>query len=190
MELRELLTRCQAGDALAWEALVRQFQGRVCAVAYSYTSDPEEARDLAQEIFVRVYRRLDTCRDPDRFPAWMLRLARNTAIDQLRARQARGAGSNVSVEEAAELAAGDPNPEETWEVEERQQILYRALHRLDEGLREIILLKEVQGLSVEEVARVLEVPAGTVKSRSHRARIELARAILDVTGGAGLEATA
>ena len=85
MDLTLLLDRCRRGDELAWEALVREYQGRVYGIAYGYTGDPDDARDLAQDIFIRVYKRLDSCREPDRFLPWLIRLARNAAVDHLRA---------------------------------------------------------------------------------------------------------
>ena len=84
MELETLLERCRAGDELAWEALVRRFQGKVFALAYHYLRDREEARDVAQETFIRIYKGLEGFQDSERFLPWMVRIARNCSIDRVR----------------------------------------------------------------------------------------------------------
>ena len=186
MELDTLLARCRQGDDLAWEALVRQYQGRVYAVAYHYMRDREEARDVAQEIFIKVYRGLSTMREGDRFLPWMLRLARNCCIDRLRRLKVRTPPAEVPVEEAPQLAATEPSPEDSSLEGARHGLLYRAIARLGEKNREMILLREIQELKLEEIAELLGLPLGTVKSRSHRARLELAKVVrvLDPSFGA------
>lgn len=178
MDLRELLTRCRAGDELAWEALVRRFQARVYGLALHYVRNAEEARDVAQEIFVRIYRKLDSYRDEDMFLPWLLRVGRNVCIDHLRRVKARPAGAAVPVEAVAEFVHPGPSPEDASEAADRRRLVHRALERVSEPTREMILLKEIQGLGFDEIASLLEIPLGTVKSRSNRARLELARAVL------------
>jgi RNA polymerase sigma-70 factor, ECF subfamily len=178
MELRTLLERCRQGDDLAWEMLVRRFQGRVYGVGMFYLSDAEEARDLAQEVFVRIYRRLDLCTNDETFIPWMIQIARNAAIDRIRRQKARPSTISVPVEEMTYLRSSDPGPEEQLRRNERQAMVHRAMERLSRINREIIFLKEIQGLSLETIASLLKIPLGTIKSRSSRARIELARAII------------
>ena len=177
MDLPELLERCRAGDALAWEALVRRFQGRVFGVGLVYLGDPEEARDLAQEVFVRVYRRLDLCTDDKTFLPWILQIARNAAIDRLRRMRARPRAVATPIDEMSELRSERPDPEEDLRAGRRRDLVHRALERLSHLNREVILLKEIQGLSLETIASMLHAPLGTVKSRSSRARVELARVL-------------
>ncbi len=177
MDLTGLFNRCRQGDELAWEVLVRQHQGRICAMAYGYLGDQDEAFDLAQEIFVRIYQRLDTCEDPEKFMAWMTRIARNACIDHLRRLKARPPRQDIPADEMHNLAGGMSDPEQDWVNNTRKNLVFRALQELSEINREIILLKDIQELSLEEVADLLDVPVGTVKSRSSRARIELARVI-------------
>lgn len=183
MDQAQLLQRCQAGDELAWEVLVRTHQGRVCAIAWHYLGDQDEALDLAQDVFVRVYRGLDACADPDRFEHWLTRMVRNACIDQLRRRKARPPRQDVPADEMTSLSAGAPDPEQQWLNTSRQKLVHRALQRLSDINREIIVLKDIQGLPLEEIAGMLELPLGTVKSRSSRARVELARAVVDLEGG-------
>jgi RNA polymerase sigma-70 factor (ECF subfamily) len=189
MELAELLQRCRDGDELAWEALVRQHQSRVYAIAYGYTGRPDEACDLAQEIFVRVFRKLDTCERPDAFLPWLIRIARNAGIDHLRRRKARPPRQDIPVESMHDLRGDEPDPEEELMRDQRKRLVLRGLQRLSKINREIILLKDIQGLPLEEIARILDLPLGTVKSRSSRARVELAKAVQTLlVPGSGVEA--
>ena len=190
MELAKLLESCRKGDELAWEMLIRQNQGRVFSIALSYTGDPEEARDLAQDIFVRVYRRLDSCREAERFIPWLIRIARNASVDHLRRRNARPPARDIPVEDAFFLVSNDPGPAEDLEKKSRRDLVVKAMQNITEINREVIVLKEMQGLALEEIAGMLGVPVGTIKSRSSRARIELARAVQDMLGPPGSEATA
>ena len=177
MELDTLLARCRQGDDLAWEALVRQHQGRVYAVAYHFMRDREEARDVAQEIFIKIYRGLGSMREGDRFLPWMLRLARNCCVDRLRRLKVRTPAFEVPVEEAPQIVAAEPTPEDSSLAGARHGMLYRAIAKLGEKNREMILLREIQELKLEEIAEMLGLPIGTVKSRSHRARLELAKVV-------------
>ncbi len=176
----ELLKRCQQGDELAWEVLVRQHQGRICAIAYGYVGEQDEALDLAQDIFVRVYQQLHTCADADKFVAWLIRIARNACIDHLRRRKARPPRQDIPAEDMVNLSHGGPTPEDILIRSSRQRTVHRALQKLSEINREIIVLKDIQGLPLAEISGLLDLPLGTVKSRSSRARIELAKAITDL----------
>jgi RNA polymerase sigma-70 factor (ECF subfamily) len=185
VELAELLRRCREGDELAWEGLVRAYQARVYAIAYGYTGNAEEARDLAQEVFVRVYRHIDRCPEPEKFLAWLVRIARNAGVDHLRRRKARPPAQDIPVEEAHHLAAPGARPDEEAAAVDRRELVYRALQELSVKNREIILLKDMQGLPLEEISQMLGIPLGTVKSRSNRARLELAQAVLALEAGRG-----
>ena len=186
LDVATLLERCRSGDSLAWEALVRRYQARVYSVAVHYMRDREEARDVAQEIFIRIYQRLDSFRGDEKFVPWMLSLARNCCVDRLRRLKVRTPSISVSLDEGAEVAEPGPTAEESTHADDRQRLLYRALHRLSDKNREMILLKDIQGLKLEEIAALLVLPLGTVKSRSSRARIELAKSlrVLDPSCGA------
>ena len=185
METAQVLERCLNGDELAWEVLVRQHQGRICSIAYGYVGEQDEARDLAQDIFVRVYQRLHTCTEADKFASWLTRIARNACIDHLRRRRARPPRQDIPADEMTSLAGGSPSPEDAWITDSQQKLVHRALQRLSGINREIIVLKDIQGLPLEEISGMLDLPLGTVKSRSSRARIELAKAINEITGPPG-----
>jgi len=177
LDLGILIARCQAGDELAWEAFVRRFQGRVYALACSYVADRDEARDLAQEVFVRLYERGGAGWRPkrsshgsaggpqprDRLPA----LAPG-------ARAARGPAG----EEGARVADPSPGPAAALEQRSRRHLVQAALRRLSALSREVVMLRDVQGLSVREVAALLGVPTGTGEIAASRARVELAEEVL------------
>lgn len=190
MDLATLLQRCREGDQLAWEALVRQNQARIYGLAHHYVHDREEARDLAQDIFVRIYRGLDGCTEPERFVPWTIRVARNACIDHLRRRKARPPRFDLPAEEVVTLTAAGPSPADDYEADARRRLVHLALQSLSELSREIILLKDIQGLSFEEIAGMVGAPIGTLKSRSNRARLELAKKVLALSGGAAATETA
>jgi RNA polymerase sigma-70 factor (ECF subfamily) len=182
IDLSSILERCRAGDPLAWEALVRLYQSRVFGIAFHYVGNREDARDLAQEIFVRVYRNLSSCADAGRFLPWLIRISRNACIDHLRRRKVRGRGRDVALDEIRDLPARNGDPEQESEANARARLVHRALAELSELNREMIHLKEIQGMQLEEIAVMLGVPLGTIKSRSNRARIELARRVMALGG--------
>jgi RNA polymerase sigma-70 factor (ECF subfamily) len=178
-DLDGLLTRCRGGDALAWEALVRRFEARIYGFALHYMRDTEDAKDVAQEIFVKMYQGLDGIRDARTYLPWMLRLARNCCIDRIRSRNARAyeqEGAAVS-----EPISADASPEESMIASARRALLLRALDTLTGMNREILVLKDIEQLGLSEIATRLGVPLGTVKSRSSRARVELAKAVRAVS---------
>jgi RNA polymerase sigma-70 factor, ECF subfamily len=175
LELSDILARCHAGDELAWEALVRRFQGRIYSIAWSYTGNPDDARDLAQDIFMRVYATRHQWPAADGFVPWLVTASRNLAVDFLRRRRARTFATEVGLDAAAELQEGLPNPEQQLHAGRRRSLVWQALRRLTHLSRETIILRDIQGLSLEEVASSLRIPIGTAKSRTSRARMELAQ---------------
>ena len=172
-DLDALIARCRRGDALAWEELVRRYQGRVYGFAVHYLRDREEAKDAAQEIFVKVYQHLGTVRDGQAFAPWLLRLARNGCIDRIRSRGTRAA-------EAGD-APSPATPEDALLAESRASLLHRAIGKLNPANREIVLLKDIEELTLPAIAARLGLPLGTVKSRSNRARGELAKVVRSLT---------
>ena len=178
MELATLLERCRQGDDLAWEAFVHQFQGRIYSIAAGYAARGEEARDLAQDIFIRLYETRGRWAPPETFLPWMVRVARNLCLDQLRRKKARPPAEDVLADEMLDLSSAGQDPEAALETTWARRLVWRAMRSLGSISREIILLKDIQGLTLEEIATALKVPIGTVKSRSNRARLELAERVL------------
>ena len=186
-ELDALLDRCRQGDDLAWEAFVRRFQRRVYSIAYGYASDADEARDLAQDIFVRLYETRGRWAPAEVFTAWLVRVARNVCLDALRRQKARPPAHDVPADEMFDLADQGRTPESALEASRDRQLVWRALRSLSRLSREVILLKDVQGFSLQEIANMLRAPIGTVKSRSNRARLELAERVLALEASRGAE---
>lgn len=184
VDLNALIARCRAGDDLAWEAFVRRFQGRVYALAYSYVGEREDARDLAQEIFVRLFETRDRWADGDEFMPWLIHVARNRSVDFLRRRKVRRPAIAVQEDEGFQLADHQPSPEHLTVEASQRTVLRAALRGLSALSREILVLRDVHGLSVQHVAATLGIPVGTVKSRASRARVELVAKVRALAGEA------
>lgn len=182
VEMQALLAEVRRGDELAWEAFIRTHQGRVFGLAYHYVGQAEDARDVAQDAFVRVYQHLAEIPDEPGLIPWLLAITRNLSIDHLRRRKARPPVWDLPIEDFKHLRASEEGPEEAELRASRKGRVHRALQELSELNREIILLKEIQGLGLEEIAGMLGVPLGTVKSRSNRARLELAEKLVALGG--------
>jgi RNA polymerase sigma-70 factor, ECF subfamily len=177
-ELSALIARCRAGDELAWESFVRQFQGRLYALAYSYVGEREEARDLAQEIFIRLYETRRRWAPGDEFLPWLFKVARNRSVDYLRRRRVRVPAATVEESALDDLADPSPSSEALAVEADRRSLMRAALRGLSAISSEIVMLRDVHGLSVQHVAATLGIPVGTVKSRASRARVELAEKVL------------
>ena len=182
----ELVRRCREGDELAWEELVRRFQGRVLGLVSHYVRSREDARDVAQDVFIRVYRSLPNFEHEDRFVPWLLRVARTCAIDHTRRRAARPPAQDLPAEEMHSLADPAPSPIDEAVARSERGLVRRALDRCSTLHREILVLREVQGMALNEVAELLDIPSGTAKSRAARARAELARAVMALEDEEGL----
>jgi RNA polymerase sigma-70 factor (ECF subfamily) len=186
-ELDALLDRCRRGDDLAWEAFVRQFQRRIYSIACGYASNTDEARDLAQDIFVRLFETRGRWAPADVFTAWLVRVARNVCLDALRRQKARPPAHDVRADQMLDLADSSRTPESALAASRDRRLVWRALRSLSRLSREVILLKEIQGFSLEEIAGLLRAPIGTVKSRSSLARLELAERLLALETSRGAE---
>ena len=174
----ELIERCLRKDNTAWDAVVARFRRKVFHIAYKFTGKHDDAEDLTQEIFLRVFRSLEKFnRDAD-FSTWLSSVARNHCIDHYRASKRE---REVLVEDlvAFDLApASSGNPHRALEERDRRSFVRRGLEMLPEKLREAVVLRDLQGLSYQEMADRLHLPEGTVKSRINRGREELARLLL------------
>jgi RNA polymerase sigma-70 factor (ECF subfamily) len=174
----ELIERCLRKDNAAWELAVARFRRKVFHIAYKFTGKHDEAEDLTQEIFLKVFRSLDKFnRDAD-FSTWLSSVARNYCIDHYRASKRE---KEVVVEDALayDLApASSGNPYRALEDQDRRSLVRHGLAQLPGKLREAVVLRDLQGLSYQELATRLALTEGTVKSRTNRGREELARLLL------------
>lgn len=172
----DLLPRCRGGDEAAWRELVARHTRRVFGLAYRFTGRVDEAEDLVQEVFVKVYQTLDRYRAGDgSFTAWLMAVARNQAIDQYRRRRQERSRRVEDPERVEQMASGEETPLQDMERGERVALVHRGLRALPEDLRLPLILCDLQGLPYDEIATSLQVPLGTVKSRINRARLELAK---------------
>lgn len=178
--LADTIRLCQEGDSAAWQRLVEEFQGRVYAVCLYYLHNRDDAVDASQEVFVKVFHKLeDFSGEADAFLAWLLSITRNRCIDRLRADNTRERHQSDYQNTASEEDATG-NPESLLDKEEQHGLLYHALASFSDVNRDILLLKDIQGLRLEEVAKILGLPVGTIKSRSNRARIKLGKLLAEL----------
>jgi RNA polymerase sigma-70 factor (ECF subfamily) len=178
-EDRQLIERCRSGDREAFDELVRRYERQAYNLAYRLSGNYDDASDVVVEAFVRVFQGLHTFRGEAHFGTWLHRVVVNTFLDMRKRSKGR---QNVSLEEQLELD-GDtltrqiedtaPGPEELVEKEEREEVLQRAIAQLPPERRILIVLYHFENLSYEEIAQMLNLPVGTVKSRLNRARLAL-----------------
>jgi len=174
---QKLVERCLKGDDAAWELVVTSYAKRIYNLSYRYTNRRDEAEDLTQEILIRVYRNLKSYRaDSGAFQNWILRVARNLIIDHYRqVRRYPQAGGSEELEAMNIKDDRIPNPQRAAEQMEASRFLQDGLQSLAPELKEAIILRDLEGMAYNEIADLLNVPEGTVKSRINRGRLELAR---------------
>jgi RNA polymerase sigma-70 factor, ECF subfamily len=180
LEDGELARRCASGDEEAWKVLVDRFKRKVWNVSFQFTGRADEAEELSQEIFLHLLSALRTFDASGSLPAWLQRVARNFAIDHYRRRR-RERSLVVDGEESEEMVATarDPkianDPQRALEEKDLAGWLRRVIDRLPSELGQAVILRDLQGMSYEEMAAILAIPLGTVKSRINRGRLELAK---------------
>ena len=175
---RELVSRARAGDTAAFEQLMLDSQDRVYTLCLRMTGDREDALDLAQETFLNAWRGLSSFQGNSGFSTWVYRLASNACIDFLRKRKRRQQGESphsLDDEEAPLPEPADPrgSPEEELERRELRRAVERGLQALPDHHRQVLVMRELSGMSYQEIGAVLDLDLGTVKSRIARARLAL-----------------
>jgi RNA polymerase sigma-70 factor (ECF subfamily) len=174
---KDVVMSCLQGDEVAWETIVHSMAKRVYNLCYRFTGCREEAEDLTQEIFIRIYQTLRTFRsDVGSFQCWAMKLSRNLIID--RYRQSRRVPKSLGSTELEEMHLEDlskPSPQRRIEQTEASKFVAQALSALSPESQEVINLRYMQGMGYQEMADILKVPEGTVKSRVSRGRQSLAR---------------
>ena len=189
MTERELVDRARAGDQDAFGTLVEDNQRRIYSLCLRMTGDREEAADLTQEAFLNAWRGLGSFQGESSFSTWVYRLAANACIDSLRRRrrQREAMGELLSLDESweegesARWEAADPapTPQQALEGRELREAVEDGLRRLPDHYRQVLVLRELSGLSYQEIAGSLELDLGTVKSRIARARLALRKILLE-----------
>ena len=174
----QLVERCLGGEEAAWEDLVKVHTRRVYAICYRFTGSDHEAQDLTQDVFLRVFRSLKSFRAGEgSFSVWLSRLARNLLIDHYRRTKLDRASSSIEEQlpMLEEKTASMGRTEGLVAGREASEFLQAALQKLSPDLRETVILRDLEELEYKEIAQVLNVPEGTVKSRLNRGRAELGR---------------
>ena len=185
---RELLKRCLGGNNAAWETLLKYHNRKIYNLCYRFTGRAVEAEDLTQEIFIKVFQTLRTYDEAQgAFTVWLNRVARNHLVDHYRRTKKDRVTSSLEDEAGVMDRRPDsgPPPSDRVETREQRESLQAALDQLSPDLREAVILRDLNDLDYEEVAAVLRVPQGTVKSRINRGRLELAKALKRMEGMEG-----
>jgi RNA polymerase sigma-70 factor, ECF subfamily len=167
----EFVSRLRAGDRGAFEELVRTHQHRIYALALRMLGNAAEAQDVAQEAFLRAHRGIAEFRGEARLSTWLYAIASRLCLNRLAGSERRL--TRHGEETLTRLPDGRPGPDQTLERGEIEEALHRAIGELAEERRIVVILRDVEGLAYEEIAEALELPIGTVRSRLHRARLDL-----------------
>jgi RNA polymerase sigma-70 factor (ECF subfamily) len=177
---QEIVARCLAGEEHAWEDLVKVHTRRVYAICYRFTGTDHEAQDLTQEVFLRLFRSLKSYRAGEgSFTVWLSRMTRNLLIDHYRRTKLDRVTSSIEtqlpmLEEKSDTSS---RADGILAGREASEMLQGALQKLSPELREAVILRDLEELEYKEIAQVLNVPEGTVKSRLNRGRAELTRVL-------------
>lgn len=173
---QQLIGDCLAGRTEAFGQLVRRYQNRLYNTLVHVLGSADEALDVSQDAFVHAFRKLESFRGEAAFYSWLFRIAINAAVSRKR----KTKRVKASIEAGKENLGTEPvdehptaSPSHALEQHERQELVREALAQLSEEFRTVLVLKEIEGLKYEEIARIIECPIGTVRSRIHRARAEL-----------------
>ncbi|MGC2108378.1 MAG: sigma-70 family RNA polymerase sigma factor [Candidatus Korobacteraceae bacterium] len=180
-----LVRRCVSGDAAAWQEIVQQYNRRIYNICYRFSGSADDAADLTQEVFIKMYRTLatfDTTRAS--FMTWVTTVTRNLLVDHFRkgkydritdSLDATPGNQEEGLTIAEQLEDRGASPEARVRSQETQKLVHEALRRLSPELREAVILRDLQDMDYKDIAKVLNVPEGTVKSRINRGRTELGR---------------
>ena len=179
---REVIEGCKAGDQRAFAEMVLQSQKKVFNIAYRMLGNSEEAKDLAQEVFVSVFNSIKDLREEIKFDSWLTRITLNHCRNRWEYLKRRQYFNSDSLDDPVETEDGDvpravydpsDNPETLYEKKMTQELVQKGLQKLKENQRELLVLRDLQGFSYEEMGELLGLPEGTIKSKLHRARMDL-----------------
>ena len=178
---REIIKKCQSGDAHAFEQLFYRYQEKVYNVAYRMMGNQQDAEDMTQEVFFRVYQKLSSFKFSSAFSTWLYRITANLCLDEINRRKKQPAEESFSQDDLDSFCS-DLNPEDKVIANEEQALLWEAINSLKPEYRIIIILRDLEGLSYKELKQALKCSMGRVKSRLHDARRKLKSILKDKMG--------
>jgi len=179
---REVIENCKSGDERAFAEIVIHRQKKVFNIAYRMLGNLEEAKDLAQEVFISVFESIKDLKEEGKFDAWLTQITLNHCRNRWKYLKRRQYFNSDSLDDPIETEDGDmpkaiydpsDNPETLFEKKMIQQLIQKGLQKLKEDQRELLVLRDLQGFSYEEMGELLGLPEGTIKSKLHRARMDL-----------------
>ncbi|MBR0596703.1 RNA polymerase sigma factor [Sinanaerobacter chloroacetimidivorans] len=181
---KQLIKKAKSGDESSFESLILGCQNRAYNIAYRYLKNEEDAMDALQESFIKIFRHLHKFKEDSRFDTWVYRIVVNTCNDMLRKNNNRKTTDSIyKVEDDKETIMEIPDntsaPEEVYEKKEKSNEILSGLDKLSIDQKEIVILRDVQGFSYEEISDILDCSIGTVKSRLNRARLRLREILLE-----------
>jgi len=191
----KLLERLKRRDEAAFNELVQLYQAKVFRLVFRMIGDRGEAEDLSQEVFVTVFKSIDGFRGDSKLSTWLYRVATNHCKNRIKYLSRRARGGKRELDEIADRDALDsvsmstsaymPRPDELALARQTETIIQRALGELDEDQRELVVLRDIENMTYEDIQRVTGLPEGTVKSRLHRSRLALQKRILELQSESG-----
>lgn len=189
----KLVERLKRRDEAAFNELVRLYQGRIFRLVFRMLNDRGEAEELAQEVFITVFKSIDGFRGDSKLSTWLYRVATNHCKNRIKylGRRARGqkkefdeVGDRDAIESASmSTSAQVPRPDDMASARQAEAFIKLALSELPEDQRELVILRDIENLTYEEIQRVTGLPEGTVKSRLHRARLALRKRLVELQSG-------
>ncbi|MEN6391946.1 MAG: sigma-70 family RNA polymerase sigma factor [Syntrophomonas sp.] len=182
----KLVSRAQKGDLNAFDSLVAIYQNQIFSHCFNLTGNYDDAQDLAQEVFIRAYKSLNTFRRQADFGTWLYRIGLNLWINQKRQKTVLALSTDKPLhtlegELAREIAASEENPLEKVERDEYNGLIRKALYKLSREYRSVLVLRDMEGYSYEDIAGLLDCSLGTVKSRLSRARLKMREEMNTIT---------
>lgn len=175
---QQLITQTLDGQTAAFGILVRKYQDRLFNSMVHLLRNPSDAEDVVQDAFLQALRKLDTFQGNSQFYTWLFRIARNTAISKLRRKKPTVSLESTDSQQRLDFPDDGPTPSTEMERRERQTGLMRAMDQLSGEHREILILREMEEQNYETISEILDLPVGTVRSRLHRARLQLKELLL------------
>lgn len=170
----DLIDKCKKGDLNSFEVLINTYSSIVYNILFRILGNEEDAKDVSQEVFIKVYKKLSTFKGQSKFSTWLYRITVNSAKDFIKKRK------DVVMVDNYEAIEREFTPTNDYHKKDDSMMINQGLRRLKDELREIIVLKDIQGFSYEEISGILDINIGTVKSRLNRARLKLREHLLDL----------